>query len=150
MTDPNLPAARTDDGDERQRASLLSAIGDVRDVLARDFADEVFAHRLAAGRKALDVAVAAVDALYTSGKAGLSEEYTRLLGGRAAAETAGLNPDDVNVATPVGSKEEAAPGLPNPNDRVTVEPVGVNPPAEAAPGNMTTDPEANPRLKDQK
>lgn len=130
---------------DADRQYLLSRLGEVRDMVAREFADEIFAQRLGVTRQALDVAVAGVDALYQGSS--LPAEATRILGAKAQAETAGENPGDVNVAPRVGDKDGATQ-LPDPDEKWTRDYADPNPVSEAAPGNMTTDPEANPRLKD--
>lgn len=148
MTDVNLPAPRMpgSDTDEAQRADLHSKLGHVRDTIARDFSDEVFAHRLAVLRSAVEVAVKAIDALYDG--ATMPAESTRYLGAVAAAEAAGDNPESVNVAPVVGDKAESSPQLPDPREKAEQVAEPANPLSEAAPGNMTTDPRVNPNLND--
>lgn len=131
-------------GRERVRGILLGKLGDVRDTVSRDCSDEIYAQRLGVLRQAVDVAVAAVDALYST--AGRSPEQNRLIGVKAGKEAAGESVEDVNVAVRTGSKDGVA-DLPDPDEIELRDVNDPNPVAEAAPGNMTTDPEANPRLK---
>lgn len=148
MSDPNLPAPRAagSSQDEQVKASHLSMLGEVRDAIARDFSDEAFAQRLGVTRKAIDVAVAGIDALFSPES--LPQASTRRLGGAAAAEAAGYAPEDVNVAAVVGDKADSAPALPDPDEKMEILSGDISPVSEAAPDNMTTDPRVNPRLSE--
>jgi hypothetical protein len=101
------------------RDSHLSTLGDIRDRLTVDFGTEEFSERLAAARIGLDTAVHAIDALYQDGRALLAPATNAAIGEAAMLET-----------------------------QPAADPAPVNPSWEAAPGNMTTDPGANPRLLD--
>jgi hypothetical protein len=106
----NADAAR-----ERTRIELLSHVGEVRDTLQADCSDEVFAHRLQASLKAIDVLIAGIDALYAN--AGQAEQSTRLLGAKASAETNGEDVEDANVASRVGERKGATQ-LPDVDERL--------------------------------
>jgi hypothetical protein len=138
--EPGSPA------DERLKQSIQGALGDARDSLARRFGDEVYAQRLQVTRNALDVALAGIDALFST--AGQAAESLRLLGAKAAAETNGETVEDANVVAKAGDKVGAAQ-LPDIDEKALIERDGsLNSPADAAPGNMTTDPQVNPNLED--